>query len=102
MSLDDDTRRHVALMAGITAILGGYAATIACASWFEKVPQHTSILSRQQWVDELCEGHAGRFKNELGMSKHVFEKLLELLKKDGGLKDTSVEEQLAIFLHFAH
>jgi len=105
MSLDDDTRRRVALMAGITAILGGYAAAIACASRFEKVPQHTSILSGQQWVDELREGHAGRFKNELGMSKHVFEKLLELLKKDGGLKDTryvSAEEQLAIFLHFAH
>jgi len=39
------------------------------------------------------------------MGKHVFNKLLEVLEKNGGLKDTqyvSAEEQLAIFLHFAH
>ncbi|SRR5260221_798875 len=105
MSLDDNTRRHIAVIVGATVVVAGASAVIAYASRFEKVPQHTSILSGQGWVDELCEGHPGRFKNEMGMSKRVFNNLLELLKKGGGLKDTryvSAEEQLGIFLHFAH
>ena len=105
MSLDNDTRKHVALLAGMTVIMAGYASALAYASHFEKVMQYISILSGQQWVDKLRKGHPKRFKNEIGMRKHVFNKLLEVLKKDGGLEDTryvSAEEQLAIFLHFAH
>ena len=105
MSLDDDTRRCVALIIGATTIMAGCATVLAYASRFEKVAQHTSTLSGQQWVDELRGGHPERFKNEMGMSKHVFNKLLKMLKEDGGLKDTryvSAEEHLAIFLHFAH
>ena len=105
MSLDDDTRRRVALLVGITVVIVGYAAVLAAASRFEKVAQHTSILRGQQWVDELREGHPGRFKNKMGMSKHVFDRLLEVLQEDGELNDTryvSAQEQLAIFLHFAH
>jgi len=105
MSLDDDTRRHVALIIGVTAIMAGCATVLAYASHFEKVVQHTSVLSGQQWVDELRRGHPKRFKNKTGMRKHVFNRLLKVLKDDGGLRDTwhvSAEEQLAIFLQFAH
>jgi hypothetical protein len=93
------------MIVGATVVIAGASAALEYASRFAKVPQHTSILSGQQWVDELREGHPGRFKNEMGMSKHVFNNLLELLKEGGGLNDTryvSAEEQLAIFLHFAH
>lgn len=105
MSLDDYTKRRLAVAVGATVAVAGAAAVSTYASHFEKVPQHTSILSGQQWVDELIEGHPGRFKNEMGMNKRVFNKLLEVLKEYGGLNDTryvSAEEQLAIFLHFAH
>ena len=105
MSLDDYTKRRLAVAVGATVAVAGAAAVSTYASHFEKVPQHTLILSGQQWVNELIEGHPGRFKNEMGMNKHVFNKLLEVLKEYGGLNDTryvSAEEQLAIFLHFAH
>jgi len=105
MSPDDNTRRRVALLAGTAVIMAGYASALAYASRFEKVAQHTSALRGQQWVNELQGGHPERFKNEIGMGKHVFNKLLEVLEENGGLKDTryvSAEEQLAIFLHFAH
>ncbi|KAF9231496.1 hypothetical protein BU15DRAFT_56046 [Melanogaster broomeanus] len=38
-------------------------------SWIRKVPvpYHTSILSGQQWVSELLDGHPGRIRCELGM-----------------------------------
>ena len=93
------------LIIGAITIIAGYATMLAYTSCFEKVAQHTSALSRQQWVNELHEGHPGRFKIEMRMSKHVFDKLLEVLQEDSELKDTwyvSVQEQLAIFLHFVH
>ena len=103
MSLDENQRRRLVVIAGgITAIAAG-AAVLAYASCFEKIAQHTSILTGQQWVDELCEGHPDRFKNEMGINKKVFNKLLRALEEHGKLKDTqyvSAEEQLAIFLHF--
>jgi len=39
------------------------------------------------------------------MSKYIFNRLSEVLQEDGRLKDTwyvTVQEQLAIFLHFVH
>ena len=75
------------------------------ASRLDKIPQHTSILSGHDWIDELLTGHDGRFYNEMGMQKHVFYALISVLRRDVGLRDTrhvSDEEQLAIFLHYAH
>jgi hypothetical protein len=75
------------------------------ASRFNKVPQHTSILSDQDWITELIAGHNGQFHNEMGMNKHIFWKLLSVLRTDAGLLDTrhvSSEEQVAIFLHYVH
>ncbi|KAH9022581.1 hypothetical protein EDB85DRAFT_1895207 [Lactarius pseudohatsudake] len=40
---------------------------------FDKQPVHTSVLSGQQWLDELLAGHNARFYNELGMNKFVFD-----------------------------
>ena len=67
MPLNDDTRRRIAIIAGATAVIAGASAVLAYASRFDKVLQHMSILSGQQWVDELREGHPGRFRNEMGI-----------------------------------
>ena len=64
--------------------------------------ENTSKLSGQAWVEELLEGHAGRFHMQFRMNKHVFLKLLDELKVRAGLAPTrwvSPEEQLAIFLY---
>ncbi|KAJ7624769.1 hypothetical protein FB45DRAFT_687551, partial [Roridomyces roridus] len=39
------------------------------------IPMHTSILTGQGWLDELITGHDRRFKENLGMAKHVFFRL---------------------------
>jgi hypothetical protein len=74
------------------------------ASRFSKTPLHTSILSGNQWIQELLDGHEERFYNEMGMSVTIFTQLLDLLVTEGGLRDTryvTAREQLAIFLHYA-
>ena len=97
--------KAVAPVAGLSLIVAGGACAATYASRFDKVPQHTSKLRGQDWVNELLEGHDIRFHNELGMHKHVFQRLLKVLGRQAGLCDTrhvSAEEQLAIFLHFMH
>ena len=84
-------------------LLAATNATLSYVSCFEKLPQHTSRLSGQQWVDELIAGHDMRFYNELGMQKFVFRRLLAVLEQNGQLSETrhvSTSEQLAIFLHY--
>ena len=84
-------------------LLAATNATLSYVSCFEKLPQHTSRLSGQQWVDELITGHDVRFYNELGMQKFVFRRLLAVLEQNGQLSETchvSTSEQLAIFLHY--
>jgi hypothetical protein len=103
----NDFRRRVlqiSIIAGIILLLYAKEAILLYASRFDKLPQHNSRLSGQQWIDELIAGHDGRFYNELGMHKHVFWSLLSVLRENAGLCDTmhvSCEEQLAIFLHYA-
>lgn len=84
------------------------ALTISCVmlwygSWFNKTPQHTSVLSGQLWLDKLLYGHDGHFYNKLGMQKFVFCRLLTMLEMDvrlWGLWHISAAEQAAIFLHY--
>ncbi|TEB22136.1 hypothetical protein FA13DRAFT_1603479, partial [Coprinellus micaceus] len=68
--------------------------------------KHTSILTGAKWVRELLFGHAGRFREQLGVSRTVFRKLCRVLQKvpDKPLQNgryVKVDEQVAIFLHFA-
>jgi hypothetical protein len=91
------------IMTQIIAVAG--QATHIYAARFDRQAQHTSRLSGEQWVQELLHGHNIRIHNELGMNKTVFIKLLEVLRSDAGVLRTryvSAEEQLAIFLHYAH
>ena len=65
---------------------------------------YTSVLSGDAWVKELLGAHPERFKENIGISKHVFHKLIYELKIFSGLHHTqhiSQEEQLALFLYMA-
>ena len=105
----DDFRRRVIVikvssLAAMISALVVVHCVVQCASRYDKVPQHISILSGQAWINELLAGHDGRFYNEMGMQKHVFWHLLSVLRKDASLHNTrhvSCGEQLAIFLHYA-
>ena len=91
--------------AGLVVLFAGGASALQCSLRFEKTPKHTSKLTGQEWVTELLEGHDGQIHDELGMHKHVFQRLLNVLGRLAGLRNTkhvSAEEQLSIFLHFAH
>ncbi|KAH7919569.1 hypothetical protein BV22DRAFT_980809, partial [Leucogyrophana mollusca] len=63
-------------------------------------PYHTSILSGYCWVLELLEGHLECIHCELGVHRHVFDQLIEVLKNAGynNSRHVTLEEQLAIFL----
>jgi len=106
MDLDNPCRHiQISAIAKIIILLAVRDCILLYTSRFDKVPQHTSILSGQNWIDKLKAGHDGWFHNEMGVCKHVFWALLSVLWKEVGLHDTrhiSSEEQLAIFLHYAH
>jgi hypothetical protein len=90
--------------AGLALILVGGASAACYASQFDKAPQHTSNLTGQGWVDKLLNRHDSQFYNKLGMHKHVFQRLINVLGKLAGFGNTkhvSSEEQLLIFLHYA-
>ncbi|KAJ7711735.1 hypothetical protein B0H16DRAFT_1233084, partial [Mycena metata] len=67
------------------------------------IPMHTSLLTGQMWLGELLRGHPGRFRDQMGVAKHVFYRLSFELQASSGLVSTkyvSAEEKLATFLHF--
>lgn len=62
---------------------------------------HNSILTGRLWVEELLQGHPGRLRLNLGVSKPVFtylERSLHILGCPDG-RWILVPEQLAIFLY---
>jgi hypothetical protein len=75
----------------LVAIVAGYATAVITtyfASHLFKTPQNTSIFTGHQWVQELLASHPRRFHNMMGMSKHVFIKLLSDLQVHAGLSNT--------------
>jgi hypothetical protein len=80
-------------------LVSGLAAAIVTAN---ETPMHQSVLSGQQWAEELLNGDDEHFYNEFGMQKHVFKYLVTVLRQNAGLGDTrhiTLEEQLGIFLY---
>ncbi|KAJ7751618.1 hypothetical protein B0H16DRAFT_1839949, partial [Mycena metata] len=62
---------------------------------------HTSWQTGQRWINELLNGHPDRFRRAFGMSRHVFLKLIQVLRLKSGLRPTkhvTCQEQVAIFL----
>jgi hypothetical protein len=78
-------------LAGVAALIIVYSM-IKCmqiyAARFDKMPLHTPSLTGDQWVQELIDGHKEHFYNEMGMRDTVFHQLLELLMREGGLRNT--------------
>jgi hypothetical protein len=77
------------------------SAAIVSKNTMLREPRHTSILSGHGFINELINGHEGRFKDSLRMRPSTFHAICKDLR-DVGLEDSlhvSVEEQLAIFLH---
>jgi hypothetical protein len=96
---------NILAVAGFLLIASSWDTVMLYSSRFDRLPVHTSRLSGQMWLDELLGGHPRRFYNEMGLCKHVFMKLIQILERDAGLVHTrhvSVEEQLAVFLHYVH
>lgn len=91
----------------ITLFMAAVAAAIS-ASHITRLlfptPMNTSVLTGMGWLRELLTGHPVRFCDALGMSKHVFRKLVQELELHAGLKHSKhirAEEQVAIFLHLS-
>jgi hypothetical protein len=101
----DPRRKAIAAAGGIMMIAAASTSVLAAyGSLFDKSTQHDSVLSGQDWMEELLQGHDGRFYNEMGIHKHVFRRLVGALQRVVGLSDTRhiiIEEQLGIFLHYA-
>ncbi|KIJ33470.1 hypothetical protein M422DRAFT_264575 [Sphaerobolus stellatus SS14] len=71
---------------------------------YEKTIQHDSALTGRAWLEELLNSNENRIKNNLGMWKHVFRHLVDVLEKKGGIGNTRhlrSADQVAIFLYFA-
>ena len=100
-SLQRQRERRKALAAN-AAGLAAAAAVMYLMPYLFKTPQNDSALTGHAWVCELLAGHPRRFHNMIGMSKHVFHKLVNELRLYAGLRDTkhiALEEQVALFLH---
>ena len=67
-----------------------------------RIPYHTSILSGENWVQELLTGHPERIRTELGVHRSTFAVLIKALNNSGvkPSRYVSIEEQLSIFLYF--
>ncbi|PPQ83046.1 hypothetical protein CVT26_012197 [Gymnopilus dilepis] len=100
---DCTARRRSALIACVIATLAAASAVVeAYRRRYDPEPYHTSILSGEEWVQDLQDGHKDRIKDNLGVQKHVFRQLKTELCTKGGLRRrrrVSNDEQIAVFLY---
>jgi hypothetical protein len=94
-------RHRIRTAAFISAAAG--AATVAqyLIPHLIKTPMYNSLFTGEAWLQEILNGHPGRFYDSLGLSKHAFQKLVRELQIYAGLKSSrhvTKEEQVAIFL----
>ena len=95
-------RRQIILLAVVSIMQAAWLAMMLYANtWYWKQPYHTSMLSREAWVDKLIYGHPERIRTCLGMCVHVFLALVAKLRMYG-LSDSryvALKEKVAIFLY---
>lgn len=101
-------RRHqLAHFAAVGAAAAAAAAAITAAYTFhvlyDKIRKHDGALSGSGWVQELLDSDSPtRMSDCLGMKKHVFLRLVLMLRKHAGLCDTRyvpAVEQVGMFLY---
>ena len=104
-SSDDSNYEHHQQLVFQCAVLvtyaAGTAALIYCIPLYNKIPYHTSALTRADWVHELLNGHPECICSKLGVHKHVFSGLITALQQAriSLSKHVYLEEQLTIFLY---
>ena len=94
-------RKHKKVAAVVAGLVGGLVTMQAHHVPF-KTPMHTSILISEGWIQELLIGHPAHFRRSMGMSKHVFWRLIQELHVFARLcltKYVSMNEQVAIFMY---
>ena len=95
------SHRRMQVIGSVTCIAAG-AVIHSLSGRYIKTPRSNSRLSCPQWVQELLDGHRDRFRDVHKLNRHVFENLLDELKRKAGLQHSrhlSAKEQLAIFLY---
>lgn len=98
-SNDSDIDDAIAVLAASSAL----AAAEYSSQFYLKEALHDSPLTGFQWVLELLGGNIHRMEEQLGVRKHVFERLVDALW-EAGLRHTphvTIQEQVAIFLYAA-
>ena len=91
------------LLSSLLGTFRGIAAAIYQANkYYNKLCYHNSKLTGKGWLAELFNGNPQRFKDQLGMQRHVFKKLVATLFRNTSLHNSryvSLEEQVAIFCY---
>ena len=98
----DLRRRQLIIAAAYVVNVIGIAANLYASPLYWKQDYHTSILTGEEWVKELINGHHDRMRTELGMHVHVFLAFVHELRVVCGLGDSrhvGLDEQVAIFLY---
>ena len=90
------------MTSAITASSYSFLANIIMNST-NRLPYHTSALKGAQWVRELLLGNPQRIKDNLGLHKQCFRRLVTALEIKSGLRlskhGVTTYEQVAIFLY---
>ena len=81
----DHRRRTITAAVAIIAVTTAILAIEESWNRLNPEPYHTSVLSGQQWVQELLDGHRDRMRASLGTPAAVFEQLEQDLIRHGGL-----------------
>ncbi|XP_075670492.1 uncharacterized protein LOC142640315 [Castanea sativa] len=86
-------------------VLATYIAGCACVACVEtymtKVPMHTNIQTRYEWVQYILNGNEQKYHNIFRMSSHVFRQLCNTLRTQyeyNGTKRVCLEESVAMTL----
>ncbi|XP_026432316.1 uncharacterized protein LOC113329688 [Papaver somniferum] len=95
-SSDDEEDLVVVVTTSTTTLVAVYYQYFV-----EKTICHDSILSGEDHVDEVLNGHDARCQDSFRMEKHVFLRLCDMLKEKELLRHNNgvrVEEKVAIFM----
>ena len=100
---DTAHKHHRRALHPLILITGLHILNHASKIYFPR-PYHTSKLTGLAWIKELLAGHPDRIKDNLGVGKTIFKKLVSELVIRGELRARQYldcTEQLGIFLYQA-
>jgi hypothetical protein len=98
---DNPVRRKRQKLIWLALSYARFALLMSSSHYMKPKPYHTSKLSGREWVQELLDSHPQWIKDNLGVWKHVFQRLCVELAIHGGLKPTrhvDIPEHVGMFL----